>query len=116
MKTTRSKRKVEFGGTGRVTVHAVDAGGSTAVVEQVGGTHYSSCSGLCPHCGGEIQHWDLYARAPYLEAQVSRYIIRWQQKGKREDLLKARSFLDKLLKVLDLAKSTAPPDGDTPAR
>lgn len=67
-----------------------------AVVAQVGGSHYSKTSGVCPNCGGEIQHWDLHARHPYLESQISRYILRWQEKGGLEDLDKARSFFDKL--------------------
>jgi len=77
-------------------------GANTAVVAQVGGSHYSNCAGQCPHCGGEIQHWDLFARMPYLEAQICRYVIRWLQKNGLEDLAKARSFLDKLDAVLKL--------------
>ena len=75
-----------------------------AVVAQVGGDHYSKTSGLCPHCGGEIQHWDLVARHPYLEAQISKYIVRWQEKGREEDLNKARSYFDKLVGVVRLQK------------
>jgi hypothetical protein len=78
-----------------------------AVVAQVGGDHYSKTSGLCPHCGGEIQHWDLVARHPYLEAQISKYVVRWQEKGRMEDLLKARSYFDKLMAVLALAERKA---------
>ena len=75
---------------------------STAVVAQVGGDHYSKTGGLCPHCGQPIQHWDLVARHPYLEAQISKYIVRWQEKGRMEDLLKARSYFDKLMAVLGM--------------
>src|SRR5271170_6600178 len=70
---------------------------TSAVVAQVGGTHYSDVSGTCPHCGGEIQHWDLYARQPYLESQVARYTLRWRAKEGMKDLLKALSFLQKLI-------------------
>lgn len=81
---------------------------SRAVVAQVGGTHYSKSAGLCPHCGGVIQHWDLVARHPYLEAQISKYIIRWQEKGGLEDLEKARSYFDKLTAVLALQARRKP--------
>lgn len=74
----------------------------SAVVAQVGGQHYTACAGMCPHCGGAIQHWDLFADAPYLDAQVSRYMNRWREKGQMEDLLKARSFIDKRIKVEEM--------------
>jgi hypothetical protein len=77
---------------------------NNAFVAQVGGDHYGKCSGRCPHCGGAIQHWDLYAQVPYLEAQVARYTLRWTQKGQMEDLLKARSFLDKLIAIQNLSE------------
>jgi hypothetical protein len=73
-----------------------------AVVAQVGGDHYAKTGGLCPHCGSPIQHWDLVARHPYLEAQISKYIVRWQEKGREEDLDKAQSYLTKLRAFLRL--------------
>ena len=79
-----------------------------AVVAQVGGTHYGKCSGVCPHCGGEIQHWDLCARWPYLEAQVTKYIARWAEKNGVEDLDKAQSYLDKLRGVLAMGEAARP--------
>ena len=80
-----------------------------ALVAQVGGDHYTKCSGLCPHCGSEIQHWDLFARMPYLEAQICRYVIRWLQKNGLEDLDKAQSFLTKLRGVLALEQAARTP-------
>jgi hypothetical protein len=70
-----------------------------AVVAQVGGNHYSECSGACPHCGGEIQHWDLYAKHGYLEGTATGYITRWRQKGGIQDLRKAISVIEKIIAV-----------------
>lgn len=64
---------------------------------QVGGTHYQTSTGRCPHCGGDIQHWDLYGAAPYLVGQVTKYATR--QKNGVEDLEKAMHFLQKLAEV-----------------
>jgi hypothetical protein len=64
---------------------------------QVGGEHYRLIPGTCPNCGEEVQHWDLYARAPYLEGQITKYVTRWQKKNGVEDLLKARHYLAKLI-------------------
>lgn len=61
---------------------------------QVGGNHYRDAVGTCPHCGGEIQHWDLYAESAYLVGQVTKYATR--QKDGFQDLEKAAHFLEKL--------------------
>lgn len=61
---------------------------------QVGGDHYQKQTGKCPHCGGEIQHWDLYAELPYLVGQATKYTTR--QKNGFEDIEKAAHFLEKL--------------------
>jgi hypothetical protein len=74
----------------------------TAVVRQVGGDHYSKSSGLCPHCGKDVQHWDVYADQPYLEGAATSYIGRWRDKGGLEDLRKAISFLEKRLRLEEL--------------
>jgi hypothetical protein len=86
----------------------------SAVVAQVGGDHYSKTGGLCPHCGQPIQHWDLVARHPYLEAQISKYIVRWQEKGREEDLDKAESYFLKLRAVLRLRASKDPKPASGP--
>ena len=75
---------------------------ATAVVAQVGGDHYTKSSGLCPHCGKEVQHWDVYADQPYLEGAATSYIGRWRDKGGLEDLRKAISFLEKRLRLEEL--------------
>lgn len=64
---------------------------------QVGGTHYQRARGLCPHCGQEIQHWDLYANQPYLIGQITKYVTR--EKNGLQDLEKAAHFLQKLVEV-----------------
>jgi len=60
---------------------------------QVGGKHYQEAVGTCPHCGGHIQHWDLYANSPYLVGQITKYVTR--EKNGVEDLEKALHFLQK---------------------
>lgn len=57
---------------------------------QVGGKHYKT---------QKIQHWDfvLESGLPYMEAQIVKYLSRWQQKGGREDIQKALHFLEKLV-------------------
>lgn len=65
---------------------------------QVGGSHYKDCVGPCPHCGKEIQHWDLFGLLPYLVGCATKYILRHRAKGKgREDLEKAKHYIDKIL-------------------
>ena len=58
---------------------------------QIGGSHYAT----------PIQHWDLVLKnnIPYLEAVAIKYIMRHAKKGGREDLLKARHYIDKMLET-----------------
>ena len=65
---------------------------SAANAIQVGGGHYQ---------GKAIQPWDYIVsnRLGYLEGNVVKYVSRWQDKGGRQDLEKARHYLDKLLEV-----------------
>lgn len=74
---------------------------------QVGGDHYQRQA---------IQHWD-YVIAngiPYLEAQIIKYVSRWQDKNGLEDLLKAKHFLEKLIEVnsCTAAKSAKPAENN----
>ena len=59
---------------------------------QIGGGHYQNKA---------IQPWDYIVsnRLGYLEGNVVKYVSRWQDKGGRQDLEKARHYLDKLLEV-----------------
>jgi hypothetical protein len=63
----------------------------------VGGTHYQDNAGTCPHCGGVIQHWDLFARMPYLVGYACRYVMRF--KNGEEDLDKAIHTIEKMKAV-----------------
>lgn len=74
---------------------------------QVDGNHYQKITGVCPHCGGEIQHWDLYARMPYLEGQITKYVTRWASKNGLVDLEKAQHFLEKLISIVSKARKNA---------
>ena len=58
-------------------------------VEQVGGDHYAA----------EYQHWDwvVDTRLGYLEGNATKYLARWWNKNGPEDLLKAQSYVEKLL-------------------
>lgn len=71
--------------------------------EQIGGTHYSAQQARCPHCFGNIAHWDLFAKAGYLVGNATKYLARYGLKpgeDQMENLLKARSYLDKQIEVL----------------
>jgi hypothetical protein len=63
----------------------------TANEQQVGGSHYNT----------PIQHWDFVVQnqIPYLEAVAIKYIFRHASKGGKEDLLKAKHFIDKILET-----------------
>lgn len=58
-------------------------------VDQVGGSHYHSV----------YQHWDWVADVgmPYLEGNATKYVVRWKSKNGKEDLLKAKSYVAKIL-------------------
>lgn len=59
---------------------------------QVGGDHYRK---------NAIQPWDYIVSNDlgYLEGNVVKYVSRWKDKGGRQDLEKAKHYLDKLLEV-----------------
>lgn len=62
-----------------------------ANARQEGGKHYSD--------GVSIQTWDFIIdhKLNYLEGNVIKYVDRHRKKNKKEDLLKARHYLDKLI-------------------
>lgn len=64
---------------------------SKANETQVGGSHYASA----------IQHWDyVWAnKLNYFQAQITKYVTRYQKKNGIEDLLKAQHFLLKLIEL-----------------
>lgn len=59
------------------------------MVDQVGGTHYRSV----------YQHWDWVTDIglPYLPACATKYVVRWRKKNGRQDLMKARSYVEKII-------------------
>jgi Protein of unknwon function (DUF3310) len=48
-----------------------------------------------------IQHWDFVVanNIPYLEAQAIKYIYRHAKKGGKQDLEKAKHFIEKMIEV-----------------
>ena len=60
---------------------------------QVGGGHYKTAHGL--------EHWDLVHifKLDYFQGQITKYVMRWRQKGGIQDLEKARHFLDKYIEL-----------------
>lgn len=58
---------------------------------QVGGNHYAS----------EYQHWDwaINVGMGYLESAATKYVLRWRKKNGKEDLGKARHYVQKLIEV-----------------
>ena len=62
--------------------------------KQVGGTHYG---------GGAVQHWDVVVmhQLNYFEGQIIKYVMRCRKKHGKQDLEKARHFIDKYLEVYD---------------
>lgn len=60
---------------------------------QVGGEHYKT--------PGKPEHWDLVAMFEwdYFQGQITKYVMRWRQKGGLQDLKKARHVLDKYIEV-----------------
>ena len=72
--------------------------------EQVGGNHYES----------EYQHWSwvIDAGLGYLEGCATKYVSRWWKKNGLQDLLKAKTYVQKMIVNYDAvyALSIEPPD------
>ena len=75
---------------------AKEAPVSGANAEQIGGSHYKS----------KFEHWDLVEETGmgYLEANCSRYVVRWRAKDGLEGLKKAHHYARKLLEVVATGK------------
>ena len=67
---------------------------------QVGGGHYKKNAIVCPHCGEQLQHWDIYKFFPYLIGTITKYLWRWQDKNGLQDLEKAGHYLAKQIEVV----------------
>lgn len=78
-------------------------------VEQVGGAHYQT--------GKAEQHWDriwkLYGRG-YFVGCATKYVERYHAKNGKEDLLKAISFIEKLIE-LEYPEEVPPPGAMVPS-
>lgn len=61
---------------------------------QVGGDHYRK--------HGHLQHWDVVAHfgLDYFQAAITKYVMRWKDKGGLQDLEKARHYLDKYIELI----------------
>lgn len=66
----------------------------SALEEQIGGGHYKEF---------EIQPVEFIHRngIGFCEGNAIKYLVRWKQKGGRQDLLKARHYIDLLLEMED---------------
>lgn len=60
--------------------------------KQVGGTHYKA---------GDVEHWDMvvHFKLDYFQGQITKYVMRWREKGGVKDLEKAQHVLEKYLEV-----------------
>jgi len=67
--------------------------GVRANEQQVGGDHYKK--------HGDRQHWDVvhHFNLDYFQGQITKYVMRWRDKGGVNDLRKARHFLDKYIEL-----------------
>ena len=65
-----------------------------ATQRQVGGDHYTEMA---------IQPIEYIQRnkIPFIEGNIIKYVSRWREKGGREDLLKARHYIDLLVEFED---------------
>lgn len=65
---------------------------------QVGGSHYQK---------GALEHWDMVALfdLDYFQGNISKYTMRWKEKGGIQDLEKAAHYLEKYIEVEKLRKT-----------
>jgi hypothetical protein len=65
---------------------------------QVGGTHYKR--------PGAIEHWDIVWQwnLDYYQGQITKYVMRWREKGGSADLEKAQHFLQKYIELVKEGK------------
>lgn len=61
--------------------------------KQVGGNHYKK--------QGATEHWDIVDQwgLDYFQGQITKYVMRWRDKGGLQDLEKASHFLEKYREV-----------------
>jgi hypothetical protein len=68
---------------------------------QVAGAHYG---------GGTHQHWDIVVEHDlnYFEGQITKYVMRCRKKNGKQDLEKAKHFIEKYLEVYDKVAGSLP--------
>lgn len=68
---------------------------------QEGGSHYK---------GGPLQHWDVVHafELDYFQGQITKYVMRWKDKGGVQDLRKAQHFLEKYIELKDAEGAATP--------
>lgn len=61
---------------------------------QVGGNHYRKTE-------SPLEHWDMVAlfSLDYFQGNITKYVMRWRDKGGTQDLEKARHYLDKYIEI-----------------
>jgi hypothetical protein len=64
---------------------------------QIGGSHYKTDG---------LEHWDMvvHFKLDYFQGQITKYVMRWRDKGGIADLEKAQHFLEKYKEVETLKK------------
>lgn len=64
-------------------------------VAQVGGDHYDS----------SYKHWDWIVdiKMPYLPGNATKYVARWRKKSGLQDLLKAKSYIEKMISTYPIS-------------
>ena len=62
---------------------------------QVGGSHYKK--------EGVTEHWDVVVqhKMDYFQGQITKYVMRWREKGGVQDLKKAQHFLEKYIELAE---------------
>lgn len=75
-----------------------------ALKNQVGGEHYKDYV---------IQPIEFiyYNNIPFLEANVIKYIVRWQEKNGVQDLEKAKHYIDLLIELNETKQSISTSEG-----
>lgn len=93
----------------RIPIHMHDIQDTSKANErQVGGEHYKV------HGTTELQHWDIVKifKLDYFQGNITKYVMRWRNKGGVQDLQKARHYLDKYIENEGGEDSKATPNTD----
>jgi len=61
---------------------------------QINGSHYKDMP-------IQVTHFNYINNIPYIEGNVIKYICRWRKKNGKEDLLKAKHYIELLIEELE---------------